>query len=784
MSKRLLFNDNWRFFNGEGAAEKGPYWKGPAYIEAKTERYRRGPASIQYLDYPNDFGMGKDGYADREITYEYWESITLPHDYIISQEPKKSGNVGLGYFDYHPAWYRKHFTVGEEYREKRIVIYFEGVTQRCEVFLNGIPMYESSSGFVPFEIDITDFVRFGEENVLAVHVIPTRADSWWYAGAGIYRDVYLEISEKVAAARYGTYLAPEKGEGDTWHLPCEVEIENSDWCGHNASVTVEIFAPNGEKAAEMSSNAHIEAKECAKLVLDTAINSPMLWDIDSPMLYTVKTTVKSERGEDESHTTFGFRTIRFDSEKGFFLNEKNIKIKGVCGHGDFGLSGKAVPDNIHRLKVRLIKEMGANGYRCSHYPQSEYLMDEFDRQGIVVMAESRWFTSTKDGIDELTTLVKRDRNHPTVIMWSVGNEEEYFVREQGARIVKTLRNAVLKYDKSRAIMTANDKKPDVCTVYDDSDIVGVNYNLGMFDMLHEKFPDKGILSTECCATGTTRGWYYDNSPEQGYVTAYDKGTNAWFMGREKTWRFIHERPWLMGSFQWISFDHRGEAAWPRLCSQSGAMDMFLQKKDAFYQNQTHWRSEPIVHLLPHWNHRGKEGKKIEVWAYTNCQEVELFLNGVSLGRQSTPYPSHGEWMVEYVPGKLEAVGYQEGREVCRDIKETTGRAVELKLEIMNGDDVRANGKDIALFRCLAVDEIGREVPDASAFVRFNSNRLGQIVGTGSSPSDHVPVPEPNRQMFMGIITVAVKVGQESGILSLAAESDTLDSAYIEMEISK
>ncbi len=782
MPKRILFNDNWRFFDGEPTSELAPHWKGPVYIEAKTERYRRGPASMQYLDRPDDYGMGKDGYDNREITYEYWENITLPHDYIIAQEPKKSGNAGLGFFDYHSAWYRKHFTLKEENKGKRIVLYFEGVTQRCEIMLNGVPMHESTSGFVPFEIDISELVRFGEENVLAVHIIPTRPDSWWYAGAGIYRDVYLEISEKVAAARYGTYIAPEMKADGLWRVPVEVELYNSDISDAEAEVEVELIDPNGDNVASLSGKTYIPARTNTKLLLETEINSPELWDIDSPMLYTAKTSVKSKLGEDISSTTFGFRSIRFDSEYGVFLNGKNIKIKGVCGHGDFGLTGKAVPDNIHRLKVRLIKEMGANAYRCSHYPQSEYLMGEFDRQGILVMAESRWFSSAPSAISELTTLIKRDRNHPSVIMWSIGNEEVYFVREEGARIARLLRAEVMKHDRSRAILTANDKSPDICTVYEYSDIVGVNYNIDMFDMLHEKFPDKAILSTECCATGTTRGWYSENSPEQGYLTAYDKGTNSWFLGREKTWRFINERKWLMGCFQWISFDHRGEAVWPRLCSQSGAMDMFLQKKDAFYQNRSHWCAEPLVHLLPHWNHRGKEGKKIEVWAYTNCDELELFLNGESIGRQTISLPGHGEWMVGYVPGRLEAVGYRNGIEVCRDVKETTGRAASLKLELIN-DDICANGKDIALFKCTALDTDGREVPDAAAFVRFNSSKLGKIIGSGSSPSDHVPVTEPNRQMYAGIITVGVKLGNQKGVLSLTAECDTLEPAYIETVIN-
>ncbi len=776
MSKRILFNDKWRFHDGEIAEKPLPIWKGPIYTEAKTERHRYGPGSMYYPDAPDDFGS--DG---REICYESWQNVTLPHDYIISGKPTERSNAGAGYLDQRPAWYRKHFTLGDECRGKKIKLYFEGVSACCEVMLNGIPMHSSQSGFTPFEIDISDFVRFNEDNVIAVHTVPAKPEGWWYGGAGIYRDVYLEISEKISTARYGTYISPQKC-ADDWRVAVEIELENSDCADHRAAVSAEIFSPNGEKLATLSQETEIAARDLAKVKLETRISDPVLWELEAPSLYLVKTTVKSALGEDISTTSFGFRTAHFDSEHGFFLNGKRVKIKGVCGHGDFGLTGKAVPDNIHRLKVRLIKEMGANAYRCSHYPQSEYLMDEFDRQGLLVVAESRWFCSSAGCINELSTLVRRDRNHPSVIMWSIGNEEPYFVREEGERIAKTLRAEVLKYDKSRAIIVANDKSPDKCTTYEISDIVGVNYNLHLLDRLHEKFPDRGILSTECCATGTTRGWYADNSPENGYVTAYDKGTNEWFLSREKNWRFVNEREWLAGSFQWISFDHRGEAAWPRLSSQSGAFDMFLMKKDAFYQNQTHWLDIPIVHILPHWNHSGKEGTGIEVWAYTNCDEVELFLNGKSLGRQKLIFPSHGEWTVSYAPGELKAIGYRNGASVCCDIKETTGRAVALKLEALNASDVKSNGKDIVIFRCSAVDAKGREVPDASAFVRFNSNKLGQVIGTGSSPSDHIPVTSPSRQMFMGEISVGVKLGSNKGVLSLTAESDTLERAYIEVEI--
>ena len=782
MSMRKNFNGEWRFFDGEIKQEM-PSYKGPAYIQAKTERYRIGPASIFYRDTPDDYGMRRQVYQTKELTLERWENVTLPHDYIIRQEPKETNNNALGFFEYHPAWYRKHFSVEEEHKGKRVTLYFEGVTAGCEIYLNGAPMLNYHSGFAPFEVDITDFVRFGEnENVLAVHITPENFDSWWYAGAGIYRDVWLEVSEKVHVARYGIYVAPEKTEKG-WRVPVEVEVANADWEDRDAAVEVSVCDPNGNTVAVLNGKTSVKTRESEIVKLETTLDEVQLWDIDSPMLYTAKAVVRSTLGEDSAETAFGFRTVKFDPNDGFFINDRNVKIKGVCGHGDFGLMGKVVPDNIHRYKVRMMKEMGANAYRCSHYPQAETLMDEFDKQGMVVMDETRWFSSSKECVEQLRTLIKRDRNHPSVIMWCMGNEEPYFINEQGANIARTLRQEILKLDKTRAILTANDKKPEICTVYDYSDIVGVNYNLNMFDMLHEKFPNKGIVSTECCATGTTRGWYEDESDEHAYINARDHALNNWFLDRETTWKFVCDRKWLMGSFQWIAFEHRGEAVWPRLCSQSGAIDLYLQKKDAFYQNRSHWLETPMIHMLPHWNFPERAGETVNVWVYTNCEEAELFLNGKSLGKKKAEYPLHLEWAVEYVPGKIEVVGYNGGKEVACDTKETTGRAVALKLRL-DTNDVKANGKDVALFTCYAVDAEGREVPNASAFIRFSCNSIGKIVGTGSDVIDHNPVTLPDRQMRAGAVTVAVKLGTKEGALRLHASSDTLDAGVITVDIEK
>ena len=778
MNERKPFHGYWRFFP-EDIPLTSAGVKGPAYAQAKTGDMLAGPYSVHYPDTPDDYGS-----TGREITNARWQWVTLPHDYIIHQEYDEKENNSWGFFHHHPAWYRKHFKLEEADKNKRLVLYFEGVADRCTVYLNGSFMAESRESHTPFEVDITDFVRFDSENVLAIRVSCGHGEGWWYGGGGIYRPVWLEKSDKLAIERYGVYIAPEKNVDDTWQVPVQVEVRNNGITDALAELTTTLYAPTGEAVATLTGEVAVAAREVAIHTYTATVAAPALWDIDTPNLYTAVTTV-AEKGEvyHKETTTFGFRTLGFDANEGFFLNGRHVLIKGVCGHGDCGLTGRAVPESIYRYKARQIKEMGANAYRCAHYPQAEYWMDEMDRQGILVMAETRFFTSTQSGIQELRTLIRRDRNHPSIFLWSVGNEEPYFIRDEGARILRTLKTEARKLDKSRPIITANDRTPDICTVYDDCDLVGVNYNLHMLDMLHEKFPDKAVLSTENSATGTTRGWYAEDVPTLGYISAYDHDTNNWFGSREKTWRFITDRPWMMGGFQWIAFEHRGEATWPRLCSASGAIDLFMQKKDAFYQNKSLWDDKPVLHLLPHWNWAHRVGEPISVWAYTNAEEVELFLNGESQGKVAVTAPGHAEWQVPYVPGTIEAVSYIDGKEVLRDKQETTGKAVSLRLTADNAEDITANGQDVLLLTCTCVDAQGRTVPDACpGEVLFYTNHLGEVIATGSDNTDHTPMQSPRRRMFAGAITVAVKLGVTAGDLRITAQAEGLETTTLTLPI--
>ena len=779
MSKRIPFNNDWLFHDGEIKTEF-PAMKGPVYTQSKTENKRRGPAAVYYDDKPDDF-VG--AYPMHELTHEKWEKVTLPHDYMIDSIPKETGNNALCFYDYRNAWYRKHFTLDESYRGKKIEIEFCGVTVDCDVYVNGIYMQHNATAYTPFVIDISDFAKFDTENVIAVHVMTENFENWWYAGGGITRKVWLNVSERVAVERYGVFLAPKKINDREWNIPTEVTVENSGFADKEASVKVEIYGADGAFVTEASGSVKVEGRSTALCKLIMSVTDPKLWDIDDPVLYKAVTTVTVDGELTDTHEdNFGFRTIEFTAESGFFLNGRSVFINGVCGHEDFALTGRAVPDNIMRHKVRLIKEMGANGYRCSHYMADEEFMNAFDKYGLLVMAETRHFSSTPNHMNELRTLIKRDRNRPSVVLWSIGNEEHLFITDQGRRIAEAMTFEVKRLDGTRPVMTANDKKPEVCTVYDASDIVAINYNLPIYDTVREQIPNKCFISSEAGAAGTTRGWYYADNPAKGYINAYDHDINLWFRSREYTYKSLRAHSYVAAYFQWTGLEYRGEAVWPRLCSQSGAVDLFLQKKDAFYQNLSHWSEKPMVHLLPHWNMEGRTDL-IPVWAYTNCPKAELFLNGRSLGIKEVEKYGHAEWQVAFEKGEILVKAYDcNGNTVAEDKQITSGRSYSLKLKLENGGDIRANGEDVAIYTCYCVDENGNEVPTANPEVTFATGGYGTIIGTGSDIADHTKVKLATRKMRAGRILVGVRVGDKAGKITLYAESDGLITATHEYEV--
>ncbi len=774
MSEKILLDDGWLFHEGDLKTEK-PVSKGPMYMGAKTERFLYGPASRHYVAVPDDYSLA------HEVNPDVWQKVNLPHDYVICHAPDKKYNNALGYFPYNNAWYRKTFTLDRGDRDKRLLLRFDGIANEAVVYVNGCLLKHNFGGYTGFEVDITDFAEFEDENVLAVYVKTEKNQGWWYEGGGIYRHVWLVKSNMLSVDTYGIHVIPQKKNDVSWCVEIRNTIRNDSF--EDEQVAVESVILNGEKAVLcLRSENTIPARSKKTVALSGAVQNPHLWNIDDPHQYKVKTCVcKNGSKTDEAETKFGFRTYSFDRDEGMFINGKHVVIKGVCAHQDFGLTGKAVPDNILRHKVKLIREMGANGFRCSHYPHPEATMDALDDMGFIVMAETRWFSSAEENMDELEWLIKRDRNRPSVFFWSIGNEEPRFVADTGLRIAKAMIHKVKSLDNTRTVVAAVDR-PSNAVVYDELDAAGINYNLSVYDEIQAKYRDKPIFSSENCATGSVRGWYFANSEENGRIGAYDRDTSTWFLGREKTQKFLDKRKWVFGGYQWAAFEHRGECVWPRLCSVSGAIDLFLQKKDAFYQNQSFWiEDRPILHLMPHWNFEGLEGEEILVVAYTNLPETELFLNGKSLGKKQVEQFGHAEWRVPYTAGEIRAVGYKYGKAAAEDIRKTAGKPIALCLK-SETESVFANGQDIALVTCYCTDENGAEVPTAVPTVSFSANELGTVVGTGSDICDHTPVTESMRKMYAGRISVAVRTKEQRGTLKVYAEAQGLRSAVLNINL--
>lgn len=774
MRSEMLLNDDWRFHKGDILVDR-PSVKGPVYSQSKVERKKIGPAAYHYPDNPNK-------YSDAlKMTGEHWATCQLPHDYIIDQDNDESQNNAHGYFRYDNAWYRKHFQLPEGCDHKRVLLRFEGIAGTSTLYLNGCLLHHNFSAYNTFEVDISDIVYRDKENVLAVYVNTQEYEGWWYQGGGIYRNVYLVITEPVAIDLWGVY-APSRKIGDSlWQIDFETTVLNTEYTEQAVEAESCVIGPDGVCVAKALGHGILQPRDQSTLRYSCTVQSPLLWDCDTPNLYTVKTILKRGNAKtDETSTRIGFRTIALSGEKGLLLNGKKTLIQGVCAHQDFGLTGLAVPDNIAKYKMQLIKQMGANGYRTSHYQQTAAYLDACDELGLLVMDESRWFETTKESLEQLESLLKRDRNRPSVIIWSTSNEENNHITDIGKRLHRAIAAHIRKFDKLRPITAAVDKSPTQCQIYDDCDIIGINYNLNLYDTVHTQYPDKLVFASECCATGTTRDWFFP-SEDGGRIQDRDKDTNHWFLGREKTWKFLMERPYVIGGYQWAAVEHRGEATWPAICSKSGALDLFLQKKGAFYQNQSHWTEEPMAHIVPHWNFYGLEGHEIPVTVYTNCDELELFLNNTSLGRKVIEKYGHGEWNVPYSPGTLMVNGYRKGKLCATHNRTTTGRPERLRLTLDN--TCTSNGSDVALFTCECLDKDGNTVPDAAEFVKFSTEAPAKILGTGSDHCDHTNVTLPQRRMYMGKIRIAVRPAKGQTQLTLTAIGDHCGYTAISVPLS-
>ncbi len=712
---------------------------GHAYDPAKD--FNNGTA---YFSYYTKTGYG-DGPADFYFEDRTWRLIDLPHDWNMELPFDSTGShshgyraIGRNFPGNSIGWYRKTFTVPEADLGKKISVEFDGAHRDSKVWVNGFYLGENHSGYNSFAYDITDYLNYRGENVIAVRVDATIEEGWYYEGAGIYRHVWLTKTAPLHVARYGTFITTSLS-GDSAKLAIRTTIINE----FNKSVIFNVgqFIEDADGRIVAGDNGHSSdlAGGCEKTVYtDVSIVNPKLWSVERPYLHKLITVVKAgDTIIDRYETPFGIRTVRFDADSGFFLNGKHVILKGTNNHQDHAGVGVAVPDALQEFRIRRLKDMGSNAYRCSHNPPTPELLDACDRLGMLVIDENRLMGTNSEHLDMLRQMMLRDRNHPSVILWSLGNEEWAIESNiKGARITTTMQNYAQLLDSSRAFTVAVSGGWDYGTGMV-TQVMGYNYLVqGDMDAHHAKFPWQAGVGTEETNTMGTRGVYRTNMAA-GYLAPSNRMPEN--VGTEYGWNYYLARPFLAGLFYWTGFDHQGEpnpCSWPAVGAQKGLTDQCGFPKDIYYYLKSWWGEEPVIHIMPHWNWQGEEGQEKTVTVYSNCEKVELFLNKKSLGKKPMKVNGHLEWKVKYYPGTLLAKGYISNKEVITDKVQTSGLPAVIQL-IPDRKSLRPDMRDLTVVTVMIEDDENRFVPTSGNEVTFSVEGPGRIIGVGNGdPASH------------------------------------------------
>ncbi|MGG1638928.1 beta-galactosidase GalA [Paenibacillus sp. NRS-1760] len=789
-------NADWKFYYGDIAETN--------YDAVHKERYSN-PHWIK----SGNHGVAKWGYDDAD-----WLDVRIPHDFVLErgeydrQVPASHGSLVKGI-----GWYRRSFILPEDAVSKRLSIEFDGVFRNSSVWVNGHYVGGQLSGYTSFAYDITEVVQAGEPNVIAVRVDASEYEGWWYEGGGIYRDVRLVLTDSLRIPHWGTFVKAEpEPDGSQAVVLIETEVASS----YEKSVTFELqsvlIGPDGERAGEANTSSEINADDMLALKQSVTLHAPYLWSIDSPQLYTLKSTLVIE-GEavDTYETVFGVRTIVFDAERGFLLNGNPLKLKGVCCHEDHAGVGMAVPAAVNAFRIQRLKEMGCNAYRTSHNPPSPSILEACDRLGMLVIDEVRQTEASEDAMNQFKSLIRRDRNHPSVILWSLGNEEMNIQgKASGVRILHAMQKLAHKLDPTRKCTYGMNADWLPITGYHEEngfhiDVHGFNYmmrrNWEAYEQFHEAYPDKPFIGTENASTLSTRGVYkqsstapalnlsehgnatviWSNPRRSGLVSAYGETYPVWGAQPEEAWKAAAEHDFVAGLFVWTGFDYRGETfpyEWPSVISRYGIMDLCGFPKDIYYYYQARWTDNPVLHLFPHWNWQGSEGETLDVWAFSNMDEIELYLNGKSVGRRDVPAHGHAEWQVAYEAGELMAYGYRNGEHRLTEIITTTGEPACIHL---TSDRIRlsADGEDVCIVQAAVVDASGRIVPDANTLITFTLEGPGKLIGTGNgNPECHEQDKQPCRSAYQGLCQVLVRANEANGDIRLIATADGLESGEL------
>lgn len=703
-------------------------------------------------DPSKDFGFGRTGmgYLAKAGTGEgpvnpgfsdgRWRAVTLPHDWAIElpfDEKAEGGHgykaIGRDYPQNSIGWYRKSFDIDKSLIGKRISIHFDGIYRNASVWCNGTFIKRNESGYIGFDADLTNLLRYGGKNVVVVRVDASEFEGWFYEGAGIYRHTYLNVNDPASLVKDGQFLMP-KVSGRYGNVDANLEVQNLGDHDRKLRILLTLEDQQGRKLSTMGATAELKPQEKKIVSPRLTVTDPKLWSVEAPNLYVGKVELFDGQTKiDEYKTNIGFRTVVWDANKGLTINGKYVKIQGTCNHQDAAGVGVALPDRLNYWRIEQLKKMGCNAYRTSHNPPTPELLDACDKLGMIVLDETRAFGDSEEAQSQLTRLIRRDRNHASVIFWSIGNEEFALNgTDEGERMGRAATELAHRLDPTRLTTYAGNNGAEYHGINASVDIRGFNYGLTQADRYHKEHPTQPVHGSETASTTTTRGTYTDDY-KNGRVNAYDGRKVSWGSGAEEWWSWAAQREWFAGGFVWTGFDYRGEptpTVWPTINSHFGIMDTCGFPKDIYYYYQAWWSNQPVLHILPHWNWPGDEGKEKNVWVYSNADEVELFLNGKSLGKQKMPYTGHLEWKVAYQPGKLEAIGWKGGKEIGRETVATTGDMASVKI-VPDRDVIEGDGKDVSVVDFYGLDGEGRTVPTADDKLEFEIEGPGKLIGVGN-----------------------------------------------------
>lgn len=804
MAKQINFDKNWRYFIGDlSPRNETDGWGG-----AKARAYSSGATAF--------------GLDDTK-----WKGVILPHDFVIEgdytrkymenfdmqaipeMESIDSRHFAGGSLEGGICWYRKRFASEEDWNDKRIYLHFGGIYRNSTVYINEYFVGTHKNGYTSFYYDITDFLNLDGENVIAVRVDSTGREGWWYEGGGIYRHVWLEIREQVHIEPYSLYVAARDidVQGKTASVHIQAIIQNFYLEETHPMIQVAIKDTKGKVIVQSEQIAVCEEipvwdKRAWKHTI--AMKDVTLWDIDNPCLYTMEIKVFINGQQiDSEQTNFGIRRLEFDAEKGFLLNDKRVRIQGLCCHHDHAGVGIAIPDEVWEYRFAQMKKMGANAYRSAHHQPSKEVLEICDRLGILVLDETRRMSSAPSDLEELRTVIKHGRNHPSIILWGIGNEEIFSQdRPETIRTTITMRQEVRKLDDTRPITSAVvcwngierfDTAQKYIPVTKELDVMGFNYCKTAWNDYHETMPYQPVIITEASANSWTRGCYETNeSCGQYYI--YDENNEEKCKNAKKAvkkdiaeseWKQFADSPYLGGIFLWTGMDYRGEPtplSYPAVYTQFGIFDYCGFVKDNFYYYQSWWQDKPVLHIFPHWNYQGQEGKKLTMYGYSNLEEVELFVNGKSYGKRTVEKDWYVSWdEVIYEPGQVVAQGFQNGEMIIEKVIETTGTSAKIEVEPYQ-KVVSENG--VAIFKISIIDEKGRIVPTADNELHFIVEGAGSFLGSGNgNPGDHASDKIPVRRAFNGLCEVLVQA--KEGVaerIRLIVAATGLQAGICEVEI--